>query len=285
MKFYLTLCFFIFLNELSFSQVDTILIQQLEVTINGLPEEVNTIIVGSDYTFLQNYEPSNTLFTYKNKPFTGVAQQVDTNQITYIGFQNGIVHGRWFDETIWNGNLRFEGKYVNGEKSGQWIESFGNNVFRIENYENNRRNGVSKIFIDVQSIDNPFYSFNASPLKMNLRVEEEYKNDELVSETFFFENGEKIDGELKYSSWNTETLDTLTISIEYFKAGKFQGKRLYCYESEEINAEFHLLETGAVMNKEINCNTGEIMIEGIFIPKKVFTSHSFIFEDEFYERQ
>jgi antitoxin component YwqK of YwqJK toxin-antitoxin module len=156
MKFFIILGFFILQNQFTFSQVDTILIKDLEVTINGLPDGVNNIIVSSDYTFLQNYEPSITLFTYKGLPFTGVAKQVDTRQITYISFNKGIIHGSWFDEIIWNRNLRFEGEYVNGEKSGQWIESFGNQIFRIENYENNRRNGVSKIFIDVENRENYF---------------------------------------------------------------------------------------------------------------------------------
>jgi antitoxin component YwqK of YwqJK toxin-antitoxin module len=285
MKSVFILSFWFLFTQFSIGQVDTILIRELDVTIDGLPVDVNDIIVGSDYTFLQEYNPSTTLFYYKKAPFTGVAQKVDTIQITYIGFKNGIIHGRWYDVTIWNNYLSFEGNYVNGKMSGEWVEGIENKIYRKRNYEEGKLNGISKSFIDFKSREDSFYELNNQPIERNAIIEEVYTNDELVSETYFFENGEKLDGEIKFSMWNIETLDTLTQYIEFYKDGKFRGKRSYCYESDVINSEFHILETGVVENKEIDCNTGEIMLEGIFIPKKVFTSHSFIFEDEFYERQ
>lgn len=271
----------------SFSQNDTILIEQLEVHMDsyGLIEPVDNFIISGDYTYLDGYDPEITLFYFEGQPYTGVAKNVDSSHITFITFLNGNVHGRWYDQTIWNNSLTFEGAYVNGFKNGIWKESFDGDLFRTENYLNDTLHGKKITYIDYFSTNDRTFELDGVKMNTAARIEDNYLHGELTDETYLLANGTTLNGVLIQK--NTENIDsTIEVRRDFFKDGKFTGSINFCYnDANMISMEYHLLESGLVEKKEFDCNTGMIYDEGIFKPKKFFNSSLYFESEDDYERQ
>jgi hypothetical protein len=300
---------FLAISFFSYSQKDTISIEQLEVlspllSLTSIPAD--NVIVGRDYIFLQNYEPENTLFYYQNEVFTGVAKYDDSSRLTFISFLDGKIHGRWYDETIWNDHLTFEGQYVNGYKYGIWRESsdhrtfegqyvkgFKNGIwrkssdgklFRTENYLNDTLQGKQVTYVDYFSDDRYLYELNGVKINSTAYIESNFVDGNLTEESYVFSDGTFLNGELIYKQ--LENGDTLKVRHEFFVKGKFTGEISYCYNNNSlISTEFHLLENGLVEKKEIDCETGMISDQGLFKPKKVFSSMLYFGSEEDFERQ
>jgi antitoxin component YwqK of YwqJK toxin-antitoxin module len=276
------------------SQIDTIQINQLQVFSNNTFSNVGSVIITGDLTYLENYNPLNTFFYYQNKLFSGVAKTVDSSQITFISFKNGIIHGNWYDEIIWNGHLTSEGHFDNGRKSGIWKTSHDKKMTRLQNFRADKLDGISIHYQDYSDSEFDFknndrniktkfsYLLNDTVLEVNGFYIEELKEDELVSETYYI-GKEKANGELKYLSVKDGV--SFTISIKYFANGKFTGERSYCHESKLLASECHLLESGLVENIEYDCFNGKLRTKDLYKPKKVFTSTTTYFSEEHFERQ
>jgi hypothetical protein len=279
--------FLFFISFFSFSQNDTILIEQLEVhsieSLTLIP--ANNVIVGSDYIFLQNYDPEITLFYYQGELFTGVAKYDDSSHLTLITFLEGKIHGRWYDETIWNNHLTFEGEYVNGLKNGIWQESSDGNYFRKENYLNDILHGKQITYIDYFSTKDRTYELDGVKINTAARIERNYLNGVLTDETYLLSDETALNGVLIQK--NTENIDsTIEENRVFFKDGKFIGSINFCYNDPTIiSLEYHLLESGLVEKKEYDCNTGMLIDEGLFKPNKLFTSNLYFMNEEDFERQ
>ncbi|MFY7669336.1 MAG: hypothetical protein ACOVQG_11350 [Crocinitomicaceae bacterium] len=276
-------------------QNDTIEIKQLMTFSKGKFDVVEKYIISGDLTYTENYVPTETFFYFQDKPFTGVAKTVDSRQITFITFKNGVINGRWYDQTIWNGNLTFEGYYENGRKCGIWKTSHDKKMTRLENFRNDQLYGISINYQDYSDSEFDFkknddttiktkfsYLFNDSVLKVNGFHVEEFKDDVLISETCYI-GKEKANGELKYFSVYYK--DTFTISVKYFTNGKFTGERSFCHESGKIAKECRLLDNGLVENIEYDCYSGKQRSRNIYKPKTIFASSLTYFSDQDYELQ
>lgn len=279
--------FFFVISFFSSAQNDTILIEQLEVqskdSFTLIP--ASNVIVGSDYIFLRDYDPEITLFYYQGELFTGVAKYDDSSHLTLISFLEGRIHGRWFDETIWNNHLTFEGEYVNGLKNGIWLSSTFGQLYRQENYLNDILNGKQITYIDYSSTKDRTYELDGVKLNTAARIERNYLNGVLTDETYLLSDETALNGVLIQK--NTENIDsTRELNRDFFKDGKFTGSINYCYnDASIISLEYHLLESGLVEKKEIDCETGMISDQGLFKPKKVFSSMLFMGSEEDFERQ
>lgn len=279
--------FFFVISFFSSAQNDTILIEQLEVqskdSFTLIP--ASNVIVGSDYIFLRDYDPEITLFYYQGELFTGVAKYDDSSHLTLISFLEGRIHGRWYDETIWNNHLTFEGEYVNGLKNGIWLSSTFGQLYRQENYLNDILNGKQITYIDYSSTKDRTYELDGVKLNTAARIERNYLNGVLTDETYLLSDETALNGVLIQK--NTENIDsTRELNRDFFKDGKFTGSINYCYnDASIISLEYHLLESGLVEKKEIDCETGMISDQGLFKPKKVFSSMLFMGSEEDFERQ
>ena len=272
----------------SFSQNDTIKIEQLEVlsplvSLTTIPAD--NVIVGRDYIFLQNYEPETTLFYYQGDLFSGVAKYDDSSHLTLISFLEGKIHGRWYDETIWNNHLTFEGEYVNGLKNGIWLSSNFGQLYRQENYLNDILNGKQITYIDYFSTKDRTYELDGVKINTAARIESNYLNGVLTDETYLLSDETALNGVLILK--NIENIDsTIELNRDFFKDGKFIGSINYCYNDPTIiSLEYHLLESGLVEKKEYDCYTGTLTDEGLFKPNKLFTSNLNFMNEEDFERQ
>jgi hypothetical protein len=285
-KSFLTSIFLAF-SFFSYSQKDTILMNELEVIsplLGELMMPAEDVIVGRDFIFLQNYEPENTLFYYHNEVFTGVAKYDDSSRLTFISFLEGRIHGRWYDETIWNHHLTFEGQFVNGYKNGLWKQSSFGHLYRMQNYTNDTLQGKQVTYVDYFSDDRYLYELNGIKINSAAYIESNFVDGNLTEESYVFPDGTFLNGELIYKQ--LENGDTLKVRHEFFVKGKFTGEISFCYNDKNlISSEFHLLENGLVEKKEIDCETGMISDQGLFKPKKVFSSMLFLGSEEDFERQ
>lgn len=288
-------CSLFFLPFVVQGQIDTINISQLVVLSNGKFEGVENFIKSEDLTFTENYVPSETFFYFEDTPFTGVAKKVDLRQITYITFKNGIIHGKWYDETIWNGHLTFDGNYENGRKSGIWKTSSDHKMIRLESYRDDKLNGVSINYQDYvrlesnfdekrDSTDKTFFIFllNDKILDVNGFNVEQYIDDKLISETFYI-GKEKANGELKCLMINNG--DTSLTDVKFYKDGKFIGERLFCHESSFIYSEITLLGNGLIEYAEYDCISGNQATRSFYKPKKLFSSRLTYVSEENFELQ
>lgn len=279
--------FFYIISFFSFSQKDTISIEQLEVlsplvSLTTIPAD--NVIVGRDYIFLQNYEPETTLFYYQGDLFSGVAKYDDSSHLTLISFLEGKIHGRWYDETIWNNHLTFEGQYVNGFKHGLWKSSSFGHLFRTENYLNDTLHGKQVSYVDYFSDDRYLYELNGIKINSAANIESNFVGGMLTEESYVFPDGTFLHGELIYKQ--IENGDTVKVNHKFFAKGKFTGEISYCYNDKSIiSTEYHLLENGLVEKKEYDCNTGMLIDEGLFKPNKLFTSNLYFMNEEDFERQ
>ena len=285
----------IFLPFTVLCQNDTIEIKQLITFSKGKFEVVEKYIKSGDLTYTENYVPTETFFYFQDKPFTGVAKTVDSRQITFITFKNGVIHGRWYDETIWNNHLTFEGHYENGRKSGIWKTSSDNVMIRLESYRDDKLNGFSINYKDYTGSEYNFQKTSDSTVKTIFRyllndtilnvkgfLIEEYKDDGLISETCFI-GKEKTNGELK--CLKIVNGDTSITDIKFFKNGKFTGERSYCHESKQMYRECYLLENGLVENIEYDCYSGKQGAKKKYKPKTIFATSMTYFSDPYYELQ
>jgi antitoxin component YwqK of YwqJK toxin-antitoxin module len=263
------------------------LIKELEVFSPILSEVMmpaEEVIVGRDYIFLRNYEPENTLFYYENEVFTGVAKYDDSSHLTFISFLEGKIHGKWYDETIWNNHLTFEGQYVNGFKNGIWKESSDGKLYRTENYFNDMLHGKQVTYYDYFSSTDRTYKLDGVKINTTAQMERNYLQGVLTEETFLISNETLLNGEL--TQIDVQEGDTLRMNCEFYKNGKFTGVRQYCYNDYKlISLEYHLLESGLVEKKEYDCNSGMVYDEGLYKPNKLFTSDLNFMNEEDFERQ
>lgn len=245
--------FFFVISYFLSAQNDTILIEQLEVqskdSFTLIP--ASNVIDGSDYIFLRDYDPEITLFYYQGELFTGVAKYDDSSHLTLISFLAGRIHGRWYDETIWNNHLTFEGEYVNGLKNGIWLSSTFGQLYRQENYLNDILNGKQITYIDYSSTKDRTYELDGVKLNTAARIERNYLNGVLTDETYLLSDETALNGVLIQK--NTENIDsTRELNRDFFKDGKFTGSINYCYnDASIISLEYHLLESGLVEKKRI----------------------------------
>ena len=288
-------CSLFFLPFIVQGQIDTINISQLVVLSNGKFEGVENFIKSEDLTYIENYVPSETLFYFHDTPFTGVAKKVDLRQITYITFRNGIVHGKWYDETIWNGHLTFDGNFENGRKSGIWKTSIDHKMIRLESYRDDKLNGVSINYQDYVRFESNFdknrdstnntyfgYLLDDKKLTVNGFIVEQFKDDKLISETCYI-GKEKANGELK--CLRIENGDTSVTDVTFFKDGKFIGERFFCHESSFIYREIKLLGNGLVEYVEYDCFSGNQETRSFYKPKKLFSSRLTYVSEENFELQ
>jgi antitoxin component YwqK of YwqJK toxin-antitoxin module len=284
-----------FLPFIVYCQSDTIEINQLTAFSKGKFEVVEKYIKSVDLTYMENYVPTETIFYFQEKPFTGVAKTVDSRQITFITFKNGVIHGRWYDQTIWNGNLTFEGHYENGKKYGIWKTSNDNKMIRLESFRDDKLNGFSINYQDYTGSEYNFqdnsdstnktvfrYLLNDTILNVKGFLLEEYKDDGLISETCFIGKA-KSNGELK--CLKIINGDTTITEIKYFYNGKYTGERTYCADSKQLYRECYLLENGLVENIEYDCYTGNQEAKKRYKPKTIFASSMTYFMGPYYELQ
>jgi hypothetical protein len=285
----------IFLPIIVHCQNDTIEIKQLITFSKGKFEVVEKYIKSGDLTYTENYVPTETFFYFQDKPFTGVAKTVDSSQITFITFKNGVIHGRWYDQTIWNEHLTFEGYYENGIKCGIWKTSDNLKMNRLESVYDNKLNGYSIKYQDYTGSEYNFQKNSDTMIKTSFRYLlndtilnvkgfyiEEYKDDRLIFETCYI-GKEKANGELK--CLKIINGDTSITEIKLFKNGKFTGERSYCDKSKQIYNECYLLENGLVENIEYDCFSGKQRSRNIYKPKTIFASSLTYFSDGNYELQ
>ncbi|MDG1781863.1 MAG: hypothetical protein P8H59_12970 [Flavobacteriales bacterium] len=112
---------FIILSSFKLSAQIELPLTELKVKQYGNEYDVDYIITGLDLTYLTtNYSRDSTRFYYNDKLFTGIGEIYNSDQSTFITFQNGKLDGHWRDIMWSNGGLLHEGFFKDGLKEGWW---------------------------------------------------------------------------------------------------------------------------------------------------------------------
>jgi len=223
---------FIILSSFKLYAQEEVSLTQLSVKQYGNEYDVNYIIAGLDLTYLTtNYSSDSTRFYYNDKLFTGIGTISNSDQTTFIAFQNGKLDGHWRDVMWSNGGLLHEGYFKDGLKEGWWHSG---------------------------SIDLGPETKDGTEFKESVLTRSEYSKGELIKERFFGRDWlteiHTIDGYREIIYHNGQVVDVHKyINMETFRGEKTSGPKngteTYYVSKDSTLKEVLLFEKGYIISK------------------------------------
>ena len=235
---------------------------QLKVKQFGNEYDANYIIRGIDLTYLTtNYSSDSTCFYYNDELFSGIGRIYNSDQSTFITFQNGKLDGHWRDVMWSNHGLLHEGCFKDGLKEGWWHSG---------------------------SIDLGPETKNGTEFKERVMTRSEYSKGELIKERYFGRDWltelQNIEGyrEISYHNGQAEDVHKY-INMEIFRGkktldgektgGPKNGTETYYTLKDSIIKEVLLFDNGYILSKSTFKNDTMLNIDKYIIDGKEYNIH------------
>ncbi len=229
----------------------------------------------------------------------GIEYKINKDNILFEGeYLNGKRwNGKVKEYYDWNGKLKFEGEYSNGEINGNGIEYYDNGILKFEGeYLNGKRWNVKGKF--GNEIINGKGKVKEYYVNANLKFDGEYLNGERNGNgKEYFSNGNlKFEGEyINGKKWNGEGKECysngkLIFEGEYLDGKRWKGKGKEFYKSElTFEGEYLKGKRWKGKGKEYYSN-GELIFEGEYLNgerwigkgKEYYSNGELKFEGEYF---
>jgi hypothetical protein len=239
---------FIILSSFKLHAQEEVSLTQLTVKQYGTEYDANYIIEGIDCTYLTtNYSSDSTRFFYNDELFTGIGTIYNSDQTTFITFQNGKLHGHWRDVMWSNFGLWHEGYFEDGLKEGWWV--LGRIDLYTETDEGTWIKGSIDLYIEIE---------NGTRFEERDITRSEYSKGELIKERYYDRDWltelPSIEGyrEITYHNGQAEDVHRY-INMEIFRGEKTSGPKngteTYYVSKDSTLKEVLLFKKGYIVSK------------------------------------